>query len=525
MFSQRLGQNSARAKNITATIAKFICKDMRPYSVVENPGFREMIQTLEPRYTIPSRPHFSKKVIPALYESTKNDVKLSLSKAERVAITTDGWTSCSNQGYVTITSHHIDPEWKMKTFVLLTRVLNEAHTGKNIGTLLREACMEWKIYDKNPAIVTDNARNMIVAGAEAQFSPHITCFAHTLNLASQKGLGWTVLPGCWGKCENLLDIFTAARLHVTPYRKNKLMDLPKQKLIQDIITRWNSSFEMLERFLEQQPAIMATLMSKDLRKGVTDVGTLSDIANMDDIVQLMGPVKMATTVMCEEDQPTLSVIAPLQAKLLKHLQPCEDDSTLVAEIKRVMASDLSTRYRGTQDALNIASALDPRFKELPYLEKEDREQVYTKLVFEAEVSHQMQAMGNQEEDEGSSSTKLSGFNEETTAPNESPPCKKKALDALFGDSFTQRERKSTSETARAEVLKYRAKDALPLTENAMKWWRSQEKELPVLSTLAKRYLCIPGTSVPAEHVFSTAGDMVNAQRSVLQPDHVDQLIF
>ncbi|XP_031164216.1 zinc finger BED domain-containing protein 1-like [Sander lucioperca] len=103
---------------------------------------------------------------------------------------------------------------------------------------------------------------------------------------------------------------------------------------------------------------------------------------MDDIVQLMGPVKMATTVMCEEDQPTLSVIAPLQAKLLKHLQPCEDDSTLVAEMKRVMADDLSTRYRGTQDALNIASALDPRFKELPYLEKEDREQVYTKLVFE-----------------------------------------------------------------------------------------------------------------------------------------------
>lgn len=63
------------------------------------------------------------------------------------------------------------------------------------------------------------------------------------------------------------------------------------------------------------------------------------------------------------------------------------------------------------------------------------------------------------------------------------------------------------------------------TTNAMKWWRSQEKELPVLSTLAKRYLCIPGTSVPAERVFSTAGDIVKAQRSVLRPDHVDQLIF
>ncbi len=31
--------------------------------------------------------------------------------------------------------------------------------------------------------------------------------------------------------------------------------------------------------------------------------------------------------------------------------------------------------------------------------------------------------------------------------------------------------------------------------------------------------------MPAEQVFSTAGDIVNAQRSVLRPDHVDQLIF
>lgn len=39
------------AKAITASIARFICKDMRPYSVVEN---REMINTLEPKYKITS---------------------------------------------------------------------------------------------------------------------------------------------------------------------------------------------------------------------------------------------------------------------------------------------------------------------------------------------------------------------------------------------------------------------------------------------------------------------------------------
>lgn len=117
------------------------------------------------------------------------------------------------------------------------------------------------------------------------------------------------------------------------------------------------------------------------------------------------------------------------------------------------------------------------------------------------------------------------FLSNNAAPDESPPSKKTALDALFGDSFIQRQRKSSRESAREQVTRYRAKDALSLTENAMNWWRSNEKELPLLSTLAKRYLCIPGTSVPSERVFSTAGDILNAQRSVLRSDHVDQLIF
>lgn len=39
--------------------------------------------------------------------------------------------------------------------------------------------------------------------------------------------------------------------------------------------------------------------------------------------------------------------------------------------------------------LKTASALDPRFKELPYLEKEDKEQVYTKLLLEAQESYQV----------------------------------------------------------------------------------------------------------------------------------------
>ena len=36
---------------------------------------------------------------------------------------------------------------------------------------------------------------------------------------------------------------------------------------------------------------------------------------------------------------------------------------------------------------------------------------------------------------------------------------------------------------------------------------------------------IPATSVPSKRVFSTAGDIVNAQTSQLLPGNVDMLIF
>lgn len=58
----------------------------------------------------------------------------------------------------------------------------------------------------------------------------------------------------------------------------------------------------------------------------------------------------------------------------------------------------------------------------------------------------------------------------------------------------------------------------------LKWWRDNEVTFPLLSRLAHRYLCIPGTSVAAERVFSTAGYVVAAKRSTLKPEPVDQLM-
>lgn len=160
---------------------------MRPYSVVENQGFRYMVHSMEPRYVIPSRSFFTHKSIPILYKETKFLVQVSLKSAPRVAITCNAWTSRATVSYVTVTAHHVNSEWKLISYVLQTRAMDDSHTGANICEFLKAVADEWGIETHDLVLVTDNASNMNVAAALGNFL-HVRCYAHTLNLACQRAL-------------------------------------------------------------------------------------------------------------------------------------------------------------------------------------------------------------------------------------------------------------------------------------------------------------------------------------------------
>ena len=229
--------NTLRGTKVTSSIARYIVQDLRPLSVVEGSGFRDMIKTLDPRYPLPSRPHFSETVIPRLYEETVSKVKACLFMASVVALTTDGWTSHATESYVTITSVHITPDWELKNFVLQTRAMPDSHTGVNIAGVIREAIVEWGLPG-NPPLVTDNAANMNVAAQHLQ-ALHIGCFAHTLNLAAQKALKIDTVSRLLEKVRRIVGYFhrstTAAALLKTKINQLGLQDL---KLRQDVQTRW-----------------------------------------------------------------------------------------------------------------------------------------------------------------------------------------------------------------------------------------------------------------------------------------------
>ncbi|KAI2657410.1 E3 SUMO-protein ligase ZBED1 [Labeo rohita] len=76
-FACKLQSDSPRAKKITEAIAMLICKDLRPYNIVENEGFQNLIKVLEPRYVMVTRKCLSEMVIPKKYAEVKTNVESS----------------------------------------------------------------------------------------------------------------------------------------------------------------------------------------------------------------------------------------------------------------------------------------------------------------------------------------------------------------------------------------------------------------------------------------------------------------
>lgn len=362
----KLPSSSDKAKRITTSIAHFMCKDLRPYSVVENVGLRNMVYNLEPRYIIPSRKFFSETAIPQIYNEVKSGVKEKLSRAERIALTCDAWTSRATESYVTLTAHHITEDWSLSSHVLQTRAMSECHTGPNDAELLRNVAAEWDISEKDAALMTDNAANMSVAAQLAGFL-HIKCYAHTLNLASQRALKPPAVARLLVRVRRVTGFFhrSATACHALE-QKQKLLELPVHRLVTDVATRWNSAFDMVVQFLEQQPAVTAALLSLEVRKKEKEISTFTefDIANAEEFIQAMKPVKVATCVMSDETHATISVIAPLHAQLLRATKETLGDSPFVRELKEAIHQDLLKRYTSEVEkaTLNLASALDPRFK-------------------------------------------------------------------------------------------------------------------------------------------------------------------
>ena len=310
--SQKYTANCQRQKRLDEALVEMVAIDMQPSTLVEDKGFNKFVSLLDPKYQLPSRRNLMRKLL-VKYDEVKQTVKNQLNIASSVCLTTDIWTSRTTQGYMTVTCHFIDELWQLKSFVLETFHLNVAHTAENIAAELTRIANEWNVSEKVVALVTDNAANAIAAARITGWK-HVPCFAHTLNLIVKAALesdrDLVVLKK---KCKDVVTFF-----HHSAKASDKLSDIQKQlqipenKLIQDVETRWNSTFYMFQRILEQHDEITMTLCLQGKSEMCFTPNDLKLVKNALDILR---PFELATTKMSGEEYVCISKIIPMARSL------------------------------------------------------------------------------------------------------------------------------------------------------------------------------------------------------------------
>lgn len=116
-------------KEIDEHIMSLFIRDMQPFSIVEDRGFRDLMKFAFPNYQIPSRKYFANNLLPAEYEAVKEASKAEVVKdAKSICLTTHLWTSRNNDSYLAITGHYIDDEFVLRSVLLECKVLLKSHS-------------------------------------------------------------------------------------------------------------------------------------------------------------------------------------------------------------------------------------------------------------------------------------------------------------------------------------------------------------------------------------------------------------
>ncbi|GAB5584380.1 zinc finger BED domain-containing protein 4 [Prionailurus iriomotensis] len=530
------GHESKRQQELTAAVLGLICEGLYPASIVDEPTFKVLLKTADPRYELPSRKFVCSKAIPEKYGAVREAVLKELGDASWCGISTDMWRSENqNRAYVTLAAHFLGGGapgcLSVGSRCLKTFEVPEDNAAECITRVLYEAFIEWGISSKVFGATTDGGKDIAKACSLLDISVQMPCLGHTFNAGIQRALQLPKLAGLLGRCCKLVEYFqqSAVAMYML-YEKQKQQNVAPCMLVSNRVSWWGSTLAMLQRLREQQFVIAGVLVEDSNNHHL--MLEAAEWATIEGLVDLLQPFKQVAEMLSASKYPTISMVKPLLHMLLNTtLNIKETDCKEVSMAKEVIAKELSKTYQETPEIdmfLNVATFLDPRYKRLPFLSAFERQQVENRVVEEAKGLLDKVKEGGYRPAE-----------DKMFALPEEPPVKKLVLastppptsviNSMLAEIFCQTGGAEDQEEWHAQVVEelsnFKSQKVLGLNEDPLKWWSDRLALFPVLPKVLQKYWCVAATRVFPERLFGSSANVVSAKRNRLAPAHVDEQVF
>lgn len=513
------------AKKITKLIAEMLALDLQPSTVVENVGLNRLLGYLQPQYSLPSSSYFTSTAIPEMYESVKQVLLTHLKEAEGgiIHFTTSVWVTSQTQEYLTLTAHWVTFESQVvpqgQDFHCSALLgVSSIDCDYNIQNIQKQLEQLWDTWIGSSGLkigftVTDNQTIESILAS----SDHNTmqCFVHNVDLIINEAIKSQRMV------QNLLSIARkiCERVHRSAKAKDKLAELqisyqlPENQLVQDVPSKWKTSYFMLERLVEQKKAIDEMSIECNFRELISS----DQWEVMQSVCSALKPFEVACREMSNRTA-TLGQVIPLIHILNRKIDMLFDETMGIDNMLKSLQESMVTRMSQTlhDPRYMWATMLDPRYKTSLFTE-EEAEQCKQDLIQELELSTST-----------TTETKpplSNGYSEVPTSTNSSATNKKDNLWALMDDirqKVKGEERPKSSEVA---VMEYLEEDILDQSCDPLDYWNLKKFLWPDLAKVAVRYLGCPPSTVPADTLISTSSlnCALNQSRPLLE--NLERLLF
>ncbi|XP_066596475.1 E3 SUMO-protein ligase ZBED1-like [Prorops nasuta] len=319
----------SKVAEITNKLLFMIAKNNLPYNTVEKEWFKLFMQTILPLYKIPTRKTITQ-LLDEKYEVLSNMIKSQLKQLSQLSLTTDIWTEPLNtKSYLGLTGHYILDN-NHKSITIGVTELDERHSASNIEKWLKTIIKVWEINVESIIVIVSDSGSNIKKAIKDAFGAekHLSCFAQSKPYSN---------------------------------KTDKLRDITELKLIQSVETRWNSTYNMLSRFIELSNKISSILLKLPHAPSMIKAFELHTVKKF---VSLLKPFENATKIISGEKYLTASKVIPIVNTLKIKLIETISETEIGNEMKHLLLEKFQERFSNIENEkiLTISTILDPRFK-------------------------------------------------------------------------------------------------------------------------------------------------------------------
>ncbi|XP_044464180.1 zinc finger BED domain-containing protein DAYSLEEPER-like isoform X2 [Mangifera indica] len=518
-------------------IARMIIMHNYPLHMVEHPGFITFVQNLQPRFDKVSFNTVQGDCVATYLREKQSLMKFIEGIPGRFCLTLDLWTSSQSLGYVFITGHFVDTEWRLQKRTLNVMMEPYPRSDSAFSHAVAACLSDWSLEGKLFSLTFSHS----LSEAGFEHLRALLCIKNNLVLNGQlllrnciartfSSMAKVVLEAGQGTVKKIRDSVKYVKISESHEEKflelKQQLQVPSEKSLSiDDQTKWDTTYQMLVAASELKE-VFSCLDTSD--PDYKEAPSMEDWKLAETLCAFLKPLFDSANILTTTTNPTAIIFFHEAWKIHSDLtRAVMNEDPFVSNVTKAMLEKIDKYWKDCCFALAIAVVLDPRFKmklvefSFTKLYGEDAP-AYIKIVddgihelFEEYVTLPLPL--------------TPAFTEEGNA-GVNVKSEESQGGSFLSDNglidFDMYIMETTSQQMKSELDQYLDESLLPRVHDfdVLGWWKLNKLKYPTLSKMARDILSIPVSSVAVDSVFDTVNKEMDQYRSSLRPETVEALI-